>query len=70
MYMMVKAIAEQWYIWLALDLMQVTKWTVATINGEKHAAVTMVMFAFFTANAIYGLVLWNRLAKKTASQES
>lgn len=70
MYMMVKAIAEQWYIWLALDLMQVTKWTVATINGEKHAAVTMVMFTFFTANAIYGLVLWNRLAKKTASQES
>lgn len=70
MYMMVKAIAEQWYIWLALDLLQVGKWTIATVNGEEHAALTLVMFAFFVANAVYGLILWNRLARKTAGQQA
>ncbi|MBQ0122446.1 MAG: nicotinamide mononucleotide transporter [Bacteroidales bacterium] len=69
MYMMVKAIAEQWYIWLALDLLQVVKWTVATIDGEEHAALTLVMFVFFVANAVYGLILWNRLASSGKSSE-
>lgn len=69
MFMMVKAIAEQWWIWLALDLLQVVKWTVATINGEEHAALTLVMFIFFVANAVYGLVMWNKMARKTDSTE-
>ena len=66
MYMMVKAIAEQWYIWIVLDAVQVVKWTVATIRGEEHAALMLVMFAFFLANAIYGLIQWNGLAKRAS----
>jgi len=68
MYMMVKAIAEQWYIWIALDAMQVVKWAIATIQGEEHAALMLVMFAFFLANAVYGLIQWNRLAKQASAQ--
>ncbi len=68
MYMMVKAIAEQWYIWIALDAMQVVKWTIATIRGEEHAALMLVMFAFFLANAVYGLIQWNGLAKQASAR--
>ena len=68
MYMMVKAIAEQWYIWIALDAAQVIKWTIATVRGEEHAALMLVMFAFFLANAVYGLILWNGLAKRASAQ--
>lgn len=68
MYMMVKAIAEQWYIWIVLDAAQVIKWTVATIRGEEHAALMLVMFAFFLANAIYGLIQWNGLARPSQDQ--
>jgi len=68
MYMMVRAIAEQWYIWIVLDAVQVAKWTVATIRGEEHAALMLVMFAFFLANAVYGLIQWNRLAKQASAQ--
>jgi len=68
MYMMVKAIAEQWYIWIVLDAVQVVKWTVATVNGEPHAALMLVMFAFFLANAVYGLIQWNRLARPSSDQ--
>lgn len=68
MFMMVKAVAEQWYIWLALDILQCAKWTVATASGEPHAALMLVMFAFFTANAVYGLIMWNRLSKQPAAE--
>ena len=68
MYMMVKAIAEQWYIWIVLDAVQVVKWTIATVRGEEHAALMLVMFAFFLANAIYGLIQWNGLAKRASDQ--
>ena len=68
MYMMVKAIAEQWYIWIALDAIQTVKWAIATIRGEEHAALMLVMFAFFLANAVYGLIQWNGLAKQASAQ--
>jgi nicotinamide mononucleotide transporter len=66
MYMMIKAIAEQWYIWIVLDAVQVVKWTIATIRGEEHAVLMLVMFAFFLANAIYGVIQWNELAKQAS----
>lgn len=68
MYMMVKAIAEQWLIWIVLDAAQVVKWTVATVRGEAHAALMLVMFAFFLANAVYGLIQWNGLAKRASDR--
>ena len=67
MYMMVKAVAEQWYIWIVLDAAQVIKWTIATLRGEEHAALMLVMFAFFLANAVYGLIQWNGLAKQSSA---
>ena len=69
MYMMVKAIAEQWYIWIVLDLFQTIKWAIATIRGEEHAALMLVMFAFFLANAVYGLIQWNGLARQASDRQ-
>ena len=60
---MVKAYVEQWYIWLLLDLIQSVKWLIETIRGREHAAMMLIMFLFFTANAIYGLIQWSRLEK-------
>jgi nicotinamide mononucleotide transporter len=68
MYMMVKAFAEQWILWILIDGVQVVKWTIATVRGEEHAALMLVMFAFFLANAIYGLIQWNGLAKQASAQ--
>ena len=69
MFMMVKAIAEQWYIWIVLDAVQTVKWLIATIRGDEHAALMLVMFAFFLANAIYGLIQWNGLAKQASDPQ-
>ena len=69
MFMMVKAIAEQWYIWIVLDAVQTVKWLIATIRGDEHAALMLVMFAFFLANAISGLIQWNGLAKQASDPQ-
>ena len=69
MYLMVKAIAEQWYIWIVLDAVQCVKWAIATARGEEHAALMLVMFAFFLANAVYGLIQWNGLAKQASDPQ-
>jgi len=69
MFMMVKAFAEQWYIWLALDILQTSKWAVATVRGDEGAILMLVMFAFFTANAIYGLIGWHRLASQSQAPQ-
>ena len=49
-----------------LDLFQTIKWAIATIRGEEHAALMLVMFAFFLANAVYGLIQWNGLARRAS----
>ena len=66
MFMMVKAIAEQWYIWIVLNVFQLVKWTIATVRGDEHAVLMLVMFSFFMANALYGLTQWNRLARQAS----
>lgn len=63
MYMMVKALSEQWYIWAVLDVLLVVKWINETMAGTPHAAMWLVMFSFYLANSIYGLIQWNRMAK-------
>jgi len=63
MFLMVKAFAEQWYIWLALDVIQCLKWTIATLTGQEHAYMMLIMFVFYTANAVYGFIQWSKLSK-------
>ena len=65
MFLMVKAFAEQWYIWLTLDVIQCVKWSVATAQGQEHAYMMLIMFAFYTANALYGFLKWQKLAKQS-----
>jgi len=52
-----------------LDVIQSVKWLVETIRGGEHAAMMLIMFLFFTANAIYGLIQWNRLEKSESNRK-
>jgi len=63
MFLMVKAFYEQWYIWVMLDVLQCIKWVIATVNGQEHAYMMLIMFAFYAANAVYGLFEWKKLSK-------
>lgn len=69
MFMMVRAIAEQWYIWILLDTFQVVKWVMAVADGQEHAVASLVLFAFALANAVYGLIQWNGLARQASDRQ-
>jgi len=63
MYMMVKAISEQWAIWCLINAFYMITWLIMTINGTEHAATMLIMRCFFMANSINGYIQWNKLAK-------
>ncbi len=67
-YLMTCAYWEQWVLWLAINLLSVTLWTVGTVKGEPHAALMVVKYAFYSVNAVNGIIQWRRQSR-TAERE-
>lgn len=59
-YLMVRAYTEQWLFWIAADAVSIWMWALLAVNGTPHAALMVIMYAFYTANGINGIILWNR----------
>ena len=60
MYLMVKAYAEQWFFWIAVDVVSISIWVMFAIQGTPHAAVMVIMYVFYLANCINGAMQWRR----------
>lgn len=58
MYLMVKAYAEQWFIWVVVNIISVIMWVIATLRGDAHAMLMVFMWLFYLANSLNGLVTW------------
>ena len=56
--LMVLAYREQWYLWLAVDILAVVMW----IRAENYCMAAQ--YAFWCANCIYGYVQWTKSLKK------
>ena len=56
--LMVLAYREQWYLWLAVDVLAVVMW----IRAENYCMAAQ--YAFWCANCIYGYVQWTRSLKR------
>ena len=65
-YLMTCAFWEQWVLWLMINLLSVALWTVGTVKGEPHAALMVVKYAFYTVNAVNGIVQWRRQSRLAA----
>ena len=63
MFMMVRAISEQWTIWCLINLIEMITWIILTVNGTEHAATMLIMRTFYLVNSINGLLQWKKLAK-------
>ena len=50
--LMVSRFAEQWFYWIAVDIVTVIMWIIA------QDPVMVVMWGAFLANAVYGCLLW------------
>lgn len=57
MYLMVKRHAEQWILWVLVDVATVYVWWVQTASEQRSYAM-VAMWVAFTGNAVYGLWKW------------
>jgi nicotinamide mononucleotide transporter len=63
MVLTVKRVAEQWILWIVVDVVTVYMWFYALAHGGNDISV-LIMWIAFLANAVYGLINWIRLAKE------
>lgn len=63
----VKMYAEQWWIWIVIDILTVYMWTCNFANGNDNMA-TLLMWVVYLLNAIFMCIKWEREVKKVRCQ--
>lgn len=63
MLLAIKAYAEQWLIWITVNIISVILWILAYQKGGDHSFVMIGMWSGYFINSIYGYINWMRLSK-------
>lgn len=58
----VKMFAEQWWIWIVVDIVTVYMWFVSFMNENDNIA-TLIMWMVYLVNAVIMLVKWEKEAR-------
>lgn len=61
--LMINRYAEQWVIWIVVDIVTVIMWLVAYVNGDGGIAVLLMWMVYLT-NAVIMFIHWMKEAKK------
>ncbi len=61
MILMVKRFAEQWILWIVVDIVSIYLWLTVFLKDGNDVSM-LVMWSAFLINAIYGYYNWNRMA--------
>ena len=64
----VKMFAEQWWIWVAVDVFTIYMWYVDFMNGSDNIA-TLLMWIVYLGNAVIMLVKWERESRMNERKE-
>lgn len=62
-YLMMKRYAEQWYVWIIVNIIAVGMWVNLTIHHEGAGAANLAMWVTFLLNSVFGAWLWRKLLK-------
>lgn len=68
MYISVKMYAEQWWIWVVVNIFSIYMWCENLMSGHSNIA-TLLMWILFLMNSIYGLVKWELESNKEEYDE-
>lgn len=60
----VKMFAEQWWIWVVVDVFTVYMWFMSFIQGQENIA-TLIMWLVYLVNAVIMLIKWEKEAGRT-----
>ena len=62
--LMALAFMEQWALWIITNVISVVMWCICVARGEAHAAVMVIMWAFYLLNSLNGFRVWLKLSRK------
>ena len=60
--LMALAFMEQWALWIITNVISVVMWCICVARGEAHAAVMVIMWAFYLLNSLNGFSVWLKLS--------
>ncbi len=63
--LMTFAFWEQWFFWLAGNVLNVVLWAVVMAQGEMLGGLMLIKYSMYTLNSINGILIWHRGAKKS-----
>lgn len=61
--MMLKRYAEQWALWIAVNVLSISLWVVTLITQGGNDMNMVVMWTAFLVNSIYGYYNWTKMGK-------
>lgn len=64
MILMIKMYAEQWLLWIVVNVVSIIMWIFPLLQGEPGSAAMIIMWSAYLFNAIYGYFNWKKMAKE------
>ncbi|QQE75786.1 nicotinamide riboside transporter PnuC [Brevibacillus composti] len=61
--LMLKRYAEQWALWIAVNVLSISLWVVTLLTQGGNDFNMIVMWSAFLVNSIYGYYNWTKLSK-------
>ena len=61
--LMLKRYAEQWLLWIVVNVLTIALWLNVFMH-DGNSVTILVMWIAYLFNSVYGLIKWNKLAKK------
>lgn len=55
---------QQWFFWLAGNLLNVVLWAVVMAEGEMLGGLMLIKYSMYTINSINGILVWRKSAKR------
>ena len=61
--LMTLAFWQQWFFWLAGNILNVVLWAVVMAQGEMLGGLMLIKYSMYTINSINGIIIWRKGAK-------
>ncbi|WP_316571739.1 nicotinamide riboside transporter PnuC [Neobacillus sp. YIM B06451] len=68
--LMVKRFAEQWVLWILVNVLSIALWAITLFNTGGNDYIMLVMWTAFLINSIYGYINWIRMSKMQGGAEA
>lgn len=59
MILMLKRFAEQWILWIMVNVLSIGMWVVSTIANDGGGIAALMMWMVFLVNSVYGWISWS-----------